>query len=63
MGIKKDLRVVLAQEDLSEAELARKLNVAPQILNRKVNKETMQYNEATEIATLLGYEIVWKKVT
>lgn len=61
MGIKLDLRVILAQEDLSEAELARKLNVTPQVLNRKINRETMPYNEAKHIAEILNYEIVWNK--
>lgn len=30
-------------------------------LSRKLQRETLRYKEAVELADVLGYEIVWKK--
>ena len=61
MGIKKAFKVMLALEDINQATVARSINQTYQILNRKINNESMRYNEAEEIANHFGYDIVWVK--
>lgn len=59
MGIKKDFGIALAKKELSQAEAARMLGVSPQVLNRKLIKGSMKYDEAIAYAEKLGFEIIW----
>lgn len=59
MGIKKDFSIALAKTELTQAEAARILGVSPQVLNRKLIKGSMKYDEAIAYAEKLGFEIIW----
>ncbi|MCC0671526.1 hypothetical protein IC216_05975 [Clostridioides sp. ES-S-0145-01] len=64
---KNDFKSILAKEGISMNELNDLINECNnkentvENLRQKVNKETMKYSEILKIASLLGYEIVWKK--
>ena len=60
-GIRKAIKHMLADEDISQAELARRIDQKPQVLNRKIVDESMRYNEAEAIADHFGYNLVWIK--
>lgn len=58
MDIKKEIRLMLADNDISQAELARRLNQSPANLNNKMQKANFRTSELEEIANCLGYECV-----
>ena len=67
MSVKQDIKIILAKEDITLTELIDKLNKkydrndSIQNLSKKINKGTLRYNEAEEIAKILGYKIEWIK--
>ena len=53
------IKVLLALKNMTLSELAEKTNQSPQNLSNKLQKETLRYKEAEEIAKALGMEIEW----
>lgn len=66
MDIKQEIKIILAREDITMKELVERLNHkygrsgSLQNMSNKLSKDTLKYQEALEIADVLGYEIVWK---
>lgn len=56
MDIKKEIRIMLAENGISQAELARRLNQTPANFNNKMQKANFRISELQEIANALGYE-------
>lgn len=67
MTIKDDLKSYIVKKGFNVSKLNEELNKkngtdqSVQNLNKKINNETIRYDEVLEIAEVLGYEIVWKE--
>lgn len=67
MTIKDDLKSYIVKKGYNVSKLNEQLNKkngtdqSVQNLNKKINNETIRYDEVLEIAEVLGYEIVWKE--
>ncbi|MPM73246.1 hypothetical protein SDC9_120222 [bioreactor metagenome] len=67
MPIKEAVKIVMFKCDVSLTQLVHLLNEkydcqdTIQNLEKKINKGTLKYREAEEIAEVLGYEIQWVK--
>ncbi|MBQ8458854.1 LLM class flavin-dependent oxidoreductase [bacterium] len=67
MGIKDDIKSLMAKEAVTMTEVASKLynnsdkRVAMSTLSQKLAKETIKYKEILEIADMLDYDIEFKK--
>lgn len=67
MTIKDDLKSYIVKKGYNVSKLNEELNKkngtdqSVQNLNKKINNETIRYDEVLEIAEVLGYEIVWKE--
>jgi hypothetical protein len=67
MPIKEMVKIMLAKSDITLTELVNRLNQkynkkdSLQNLSKKINKGTLRYEEAEEIAEVLGYKIEWIK--
>ena len=64
MDIKKEIRIMLAENGISQAELARRLGQTPANLNNKMQKANFRISELEEMAQALGFEckITFKKI-
>ena len=66
--VKKQIKLLLAQEDMKAIELIRLLNekynknYSSEGFSQKMKRETITYKEMLNIASVLGYEIVFKKI-
>lgn len=58
---KKDLRKLFIESGTTERQVALKLGIAQQNLNRKINSGTVRAIEFLDILDMLGYEIEIKK--
>ena len=56
MDVKKEIRIMLADNGISQAELARRLKQTPANFNNKMQKANFRISEMEEIAEALGYE-------
>lgn len=56
------LKGKLAENGLNMRKLAEMLNTSPENLHQKVKRGSLSYDDAQEIAELLGYTIEWKKL-
>lgn len=72
MPIKETIKIMLAKTDITLTEIVNRLNKknennpnykpdSVQNLSKKINKGTLRYEEAEEIADLIGYKIEWIK--
>jgi len=67
MPIKETVKISMLKCDVSLTELVKLINEkydrqdTIQNLGKKINKGTLKYREAEEIAEVLGYEIIWEK--
>ena len=66
MDINRKIRTVLVADGLNLTSLVRLLNddgneTSIHNLSNKMRKGTLRYNEALEIASVLGYDIKWIK--
>lgn len=72
MSIKETVKIELAKSDTTLTEIVKRLNKKHendinfkpdtlQNLSKKINKGTLRYEEAEEIAEVLGYKIEWVK--
>lgn len=59
--IKRDVRVLAAIEDVSQAEVARRIGMITTVLNRKLANCSLRADDLYNIADALGYDIVFKK--
>ena len=65
MPIKETVKIAMVKSDVTLTELVRLLNEkyqredTIQNLGKKINKGTLKYREAEEIAEILGYTIEW----
>ena len=65
MPIKETVKIAMVKSDVTLTELVRLLNDkynredTIQNLGKKINKGTLKYREAEEIAEILGYAIEW----
>jgi hypothetical protein len=63
--IKETVKIMLAKSDITLTEILRRLNEnydrndTLQNLSKKINKGTLRYEEAEEIAEVLGLKIEW----
>lgn len=56
MDVKKEIRIMLADNGISQAELARRLKQTPANFNNKMQKANFRISEMEQIADALGYE-------
>lgn len=67
MSIKKEIKHLLVESDITLTELAKKIGkvkgeeYAVQNLSKKINRETIPYKEVEIIAEILGYKISFEK--
>ena len=55
MGMSEKIRILLIKRgNLSESELARRLNISPQNLNNKLRRDNFTEKDLTEIAAALN---------
>ena len=57
MGISKEIKKILIDEDLNQADLAEKLKTSQQNMNAKLKRDNFSNKEMIEIAEALGYEL------
>lgn len=73
MPIKEIVKIMLVKSDITLTELVNLLNEKHkndidfkpdtiQNLGKKINRDTLRYREAEEIAEILGYKIEWIKM-
>ena len=56
MDFDKELRILLAEANMSQADLARKLGVSPQNFNNKL-KRNVKLKDVESILEIFGYEL------
>ena len=56
MNIEQKLKMVLAYQNVSQRELARRLGTSSSNLNLKIKRNTLTYEDLRQIAELLGCE-------
>lgn len=72
MPVKETIKIMLAKSNVTLTEVVNRLNLKNknnedykpdtiQNLSKKINKGTLRYEEAEEIAEILGYKIKWTK--
>lgn len=54
MTVEQKLRMALAYKDMSQSELARKMGISPQSLNRKLNSGSLRLKDITAMADAIG---------
>ncbi len=54
MTIEQQIKMVLSYAGISQAELARRLNMQPQNLNRAIKKNTLSVQDMKDIAEAIG---------
>jgi len=68
MSVRTSIRTLLLQENMTLTELAKIVTAEKGIpytvdsLSRKLQNETMKYNEAEMLIELLGYKLKFEKV-
>ncbi len=67
MNIRNEIKARIVQEGTTMSEVVRKLSVvhgwsaSVPNLSDKLKRGTLRYQEAIELADVLGYDIIWKK--
>ena len=67
MNIRNEIKAHIAQEGTTMSEVVRTLAVvhgwsaSVPNLSDKLKRGTLRYNEAIELADILGYDIIWQK--
>lgn len=57
MGISKEIKKILIDEELTQAELAEKIGTSQQNMNAKLKRDNFSNKEMQEIAEILGYDL------
>lgn len=58
MKISEQIRVLCARANISNAELARRLNMSPQALSGRLKREAFSVSDLEKIAEAVGVEYV-----
>ena len=61
MSIREDIKVLLAQENITMQWVAAKLNTSVQNLSNKLRSKTIKFEQVRQLADILGYDIEFKK--
>ncbi len=66
MGIREDIKMLLAKRAMTMTELATQLStdeekVTVQSISKKLSKKTIKFEEVRKILDVLGYEIEYKE--
>ena len=67
MNIRNEIKAHIVQESTTMIELVRKLSVvygwsaSVPNMSDKMNRGTLRYSEAIELADVLSYDIIWRK--
>ena len=67
MNIRNEIKARIVQEGTTMSEIVRKLSAvyswsaSVPNLSDKLKRVTLRYNEAIELADVLGYDIIWRK--
>lgn len=56
MTVSEKIRVLAAMNNISVAEIARRLNTSPQSFNGKLKRESFTIKDLEEIASVIGVE-------
>ncbi len=65
MGIKEDIKAFIVRAGFTMTQVVEELNkrngtnYSLANFSKKINNETIRYNEVLEIADIIGYEIEW----
>ena len=65
MGLKEDIKSYIVKKGWTVTKIVEELNrrnekqQTVQNLSKKINKETLRYDEVLEIADIIGYRIEW----
>lgn len=57
----KYIRIALAENGMSQKELAERLGITSAAMSNTIKNDKINYNRVEEIADILGYDIVWQK--
>lgn len=57
MGISKEIKKILIDEELTQSQLAEKLGTSQQNMNAKLKRDNFSNKEMQEIADVLGYDL------
>lgn len=57
MNVSEKIRVLAATNNISIAEIARRLNTSPQSFNGKLRRESFTINDLEKIADAVGVEL------
>lgn len=57
MGISKEIKKILIDEDLTQGDLAEKIGTSQQNFNAKLKRDNFSNKEMQEMADALGYEL------
>lgn len=57
MGIAKEIKKILIDEELNQGDLAERLGTSQQNMNAKLKRDNFSNKEMQEIAEALGYEL------
>jgi hypothetical protein len=60
MGVKKKIKIVMIDKNIKTAQMAAGLGINYQSFVNKVNRDSMSYKDAEEIANLLNCDIVFR---
>lgn len=69
MSVRESIKLLLIKENMTLTELAKEVSektnkkVTVDGLSKKLQKETMKYNEAEFLVETLGYKIKFEKIT
>ena len=67
MSIKEQIKIGLAKRDKTLTDVVKELNIkynrndSVQNLSGKINRNTLKYREAEEIAEILNISIIWQE--
>lgn len=68
MSVRESIKMLLVKECITLTDLAKKASnaanrkITVDSLSKKLQKETMQFNEAEFLAQILGYKINFEKI-
>lgn len=61
MSIREDIKSLLARENITMQDVAKKLDISVQNLSNKLRSKTIRFETVREIADILGYDIKFEK--
>lgn len=61
MSIREDIKSLLARENITMQDVAKKLDISVQNLSNKLRSKTIRFETVREIADTLGYDIKFEK--